>query len=341
MNNLVKKLSVFIFTGLILTYLIIELSIKYYPEKFLGNSGEYSMWMYQSNKIKSTKNQHLNLIIGDSRGMSDINPIFLSVNYTNFSIGGATFFEGYKTIKRIIEGKNKIDTLILCYGQFHYELNDVFQNRTLPFNFINNKELIELQKAEKITNFRIDYKNSGRNSYKTQIKRFLILNKSPVVYQSTYMDNLRNNNIGLGITKMIESLNKNNGHTLFGQSDSASSVSQEAHEKDFIPNKLLEYYLDSIFLLAKQHGITVYIATPPISSLTYKSCNPKYLNSFDSYLSVISKKHNCTIINYSTVFKNTRFGDPSHLNKLGCVEFSKTIKRFISSKSNQNHQGSN
>jgi hypothetical protein len=299
------------------------------------------MWMFQSKKIKTINNQHINLIIGDSRGMSDINPKLLSVNYTNLSIGGATFFEGYHTLKRIIEGKNAIDTLILCYGQFHYELGDVFQDRTLPFNFINNKELSELQQAEETTNFRIDHKGFTKNSYKNQIKRFLLLNKNPIAYQPTYIDNLKGNKITSGVTKMIESLNINNGHTLFGQSDSASFISQEAYEKDFIPNKLLEYYLDSIFHLAKQSGIKVYIVTPPISVLTYKSCNPKYLNSFDSYLFVLSKKYNCSIINYTTVFENTRFGDPSHLNKFGSLEFSKKIKDLISSKPNHTHQGTN
>ena len=341
MNNLIKKISVFVFTGTLLTYLIIAASIKYFPEKFLGNSGEYIMWKFQFDKIKSTKNQHLNLILGDSRGMSDINPTYISNNFTNYSIGGATFFEGYHTLKRIIEGNNKIDTVILCYGQFHYELSDVFQDRTLPFNFINNNELTELEKAEELTNFRIDCKNPRKISVKTQIKRFMKLNKIPIAYQTTFMDNLKNNVSGLGISKMYESLNKYKGHTLFGQADSASTVSAEAIEKDFIPNKLIELYMDSIFFVAREQGITILLATPPISKLTFDNCNQKYLNNFDSHLSLISRKYNCSIINYTTVFENTYFGDPSHLNKLGCIKFSNEIKQFMSSKSNQTHQGSN
>jgi hypothetical protein len=332
MNKLIKKTCVFILIGFLLSYLIIGASIKFYPEKFLGNLGEYSMWKFQSNKICSTKSQHLNLIIGDSRGMSDINPIYLSHNYRNFSVGGATFFEGFQTLKRMLEGKNKIDTVILCYGQFHYELSDVFHERTLPFGFINNDDLLLLNKIEKETNCRINYKGPGRQTLGILLKRFLLLNRNPIVYQSTFIDNLQNNYYSQGIAKMIQSLRLNRGHTLFGQADSASNVSQEALEVEFIPNKVLEYYLDSIFTIGRHHGIKILLATPPLSSLTYTTILKKqrkgYLDSYDSYLLSLSQKYKCKIVNYTTIFDNYLFGDPSHLNELGCKKYTENIRKI-------------
>lgn len=290
------------------------------------------MWEYQSKKMFQTKNQGINLIIGDSRGMSGINPETLSEKYINLSIGGATFFEGLHTLKRVILGNNKIDTLILCYGQFHYELSDVLNERTIPFNFVNYKELSELNKIENKTNQCIDSRHTGRPTSKMLLTRFLLLSRNPFVYQNTFIDNLKNNYVSSGIVNMIESLKQNKGHVLFGQEDSASLPAKEANYINFYQNKVLEYYLDSIFYIANKEGIKVFIISPPISQLTYNMGEKKYFADYDNYLKSINKKHpQCNIVNYTTIYKNNLFGDPSHLNKSGCILFTKYVKLKVSS----------
>lgn len=331
MNYFLKRTTLFLLSGILLTFMIISIAIKYFPEKFLGNQGEYLMWKYQQKKITTIKQRHFNLIIGDSRGMSDINPKLLSSNYMNLSIGGATFFEGLHTLKRVILGQNKIDTLILCYGQNHFEKSDVFNERTIPFNFINGYELNELNRIEKEVNYCISEKRIGKPSFLKLIKRHLLHIRNPFVYRSTFMDNLKNNNTSSGILSMIESLKKNNGHTLFGCADSASMQSIEADQEEFLPNPVLECYLKSIFLRANEKGMKIFIITPPISKITFENCNNNYFKDFDIYLKVLSNKYKCIIVNYTTVYNNKYFGDPSHLNKSGCVKFSKYIKQKFSS----------
>ena len=329
MNQFLKKIFLFLISGLILTCLVISISIYYFPEKFLGNSGEYYMWAFQSNKINNTKNKHLNLIIGDSRAMSGINPIIISSKYINMSIGGATFFEGFQTLKRLILNKNKIDTLIICYSQYHYELSDVFEERTLPFKFINNGELNGLISVEKQTNSKINDKSIGEPSVMLNVNRKLLFYRSPIVYWNTYLDNLMWNTVTPEIQKMIQSLSVNKGHTFFGQSDSATAPAIEASMDNFIPNPVLAKYLDSIVFIAKKQRVKILITTPPISQLTYNSCNVDYIKDFDMYLKSLNNKYHFTILNYTTAYPNSYFGDPSHLNKKGCDKFSRELRSIV------------
>lgn len=144
MERLLKNIIIYFIVTILVSTAILWISILVYPEKFLGDAVEYAMWDFQKKQIHKKYDGNINAILGDSRGMASLNPSLMTKNFFNFSLGGATFFEGYKTLQKLTE-TNKVDTIILCYGIFHFENSDVFRERTIPFHFIKKEDIAEVK----------------------------------------------------------------------------------------------------------------------------------------------------------------------------------------------------
>jgi hypothetical protein len=275
-----------------------------------------------------------NLIIGDSRALSGIDPTKLSNHYYNISIAGSTFFEGYYQLKKILKFK-QIDTIVLCYGQTHFEHSDYLETLMKSCRNIYSKEIIShLSNAEFATNSVYTNKNKNISTW-IQIRRLLIYycllnrNKKTIDIIRTFLNKQKPND---------ESISSK-GHIILGQDKCAYQPNQEFLESEFKMHPIIEIYLNKINQLCMQKKIKVFFISPPISKLSYK--NDNYYKQFDKKIKEIKKKSYIIFLNSTLVYDNNFFGDPSHLNKIGCDKFTNELLEFTSSKSNQIHQGSN
>lgn len=330
MYKLILKISLLGLLVISLGYTILAISIKYYPDIIFGDRSEYAMWSFQKEAMSCKYNVKLNAIIGDSRGMASLNPLYLANSYRNFSMGGCTFFEGYITLKRLLKN-NKLDTLILCYGPSHFEKSNCLEERTLAYNFINLEDLNQLQNVEKQFNQVLDDNDFGTLTFQRQLIRFGKIKQFPLMWRETFINALSFNK-SINISDRIEEMKLNKGHTLFGREISADGLSVEAERKDFYYNKVVLSYLDSINTLVLENNLRSFLIIPPFNTSTFRAVNKtNYFNSFSKTIELIKKKYpKMTIIYDSPFLANNMFGDPAHLNASGAKIFSTNIKGIIS-----------
>jgi hypothetical protein len=324
LQRVLRKLT----TTFLSVYLIIWISIQIYPDYFLGDYYEYTMWDNQIKNIKLSNKQKLNVIVGDSRAMSGLRPKMLSGNFYNFSFGGATFFEGYLSLKEITKNNN-IDTLLLCYGPYHFERANVLSERTCKFGLVKFTDLINLYNLEIKFNKCAEYKELNKNHLHSLMKRILYLYHVPFLFRSEYIYNLFREIDKSVKSNILLTMNKEKGYMHFGLSDSTKIESAEAKESIFIPNKIIISYLDSILILSNKHNIKVFFTSPPTSFITYNKGKKKYYQTFDDYLGNLQIQHGLNIINKTMVYPNNLYGDQDHLNMNGSDSFTRFINSIL------------
>jgi hypothetical protein len=325
------NISKYIALTIIIVTIIIGLCIKILPNRFLGNQIEYIMWKYQkesiSNIIKSD-NDHINIILGDSRGMASIKPNLLFGNFQNLSVGGGTFFEGCIALKKILKYK-KVDTLILCYSSGHFEQSDVLMERTIPYNYIDKEDLKELIEIENRNNLIIDLKNGSTPSLLHNLDRYLIYDHFPLYFRSIFMDNLQNNYLPDGGKLIINNLSSSKGYSLFGKADSTNDFSEESYQTKFKLNLVIQYYFYQIDSLIRKNNIVCYFVTPPICEISYEKNKTKYFEEYVNHLQQLKNKSSIHIKDSIIIYNHKLFGDASHLNAKGATIFTAYIAKLI------------
>ena len=333
MKTFIRKSLTYIVILLLLTGGIISVLLKLYPEVFLSSRVEYVMWNKQLERIYRTKHkQHLNAIIGDSRAMAAINPKDLSPNYQNFSLGGTSFYEGYITLRTLLE-TNKIDTLIVCSAQVHFEKNggNLLQ-RTMVFQYSQQKDIEELAKIEKQFNANIETKENQDDQPFSTVDRLLHYYHEPFTFRGTMIGQFQKNWIPSPIEAQVKKeLDQNLGQAFYGRNTSMFGVAEEARELNFKPNPVIDHYLDAMMELVKKHHIACYIITPPMSKNTYKFAKKAYFRAYLGHLLHLQSRYpNVHIDTNLHVFGPFHFGDASHVNVLGGRKFVKEAYRIIS-----------
>ena len=267
-----------------------------------------------------------NLIIGDSRSLAGIDPIQISQNYLSISLPGSTFVEGYAMLNRVLQ-ESQVDTVILCYGQSHFERSDYFESLIKSCRIIYNfKTLLELNKLEEKTNSNYTLKNGTLKLY-DKIRRFLIY--FCIIERETSFGKVVYNTIHQN--KIKSKLLKQKGHILLGQNDSTAIANEESKEIDFLTHPIIETYFYKIDQLCKQKKIVVFFISPPVSKISYNS-NLNYYIGYKSKIQEFKNNSNVIFLNSVDVYDNKCFGDNSHLNKYGCDKFTNDIKLFITCK---------
>ncbi|MGI4751214.1 MAG: hypothetical protein ACRYFB_11305 [Janthinobacterium lividum] len=328
MSIFLKQVIKYIFIIFSFGYAIIYVSILVKPGKMLGDATEYEIWKLKSKLTDNYYSKPQNIIIGDSRGMAALNPTIIKHNTINLSLGGATTFEGFSTIKKFLS-QNRIDTLILCYGIFHYTESDVFENRTLLYQFNPIVDINNLEKVEKKYNITIDNK---KPSYFLYLNRRSIYYNLPTNLRPTFLENLKQNNYHKYI---IDILRENLGFCNFGKASTATGKDREVEiateKKKFIINPILASYLDSIYDTSTRNHIKIAFVIPPINYSSYKTL--KTTDYWKAYIkfreSLNSKYPEMEFYNKYTYLPDSYFGDPSHFNIKGSIFFSNYIKKEL------------
>lgn len=328
MTGLIKGIIIYFVYIFLLANIAIFLTIKFYPEKALGNATEYEMWQFQKKAIDNYDNQTKNVIIGDSRSMACLNPKILGHNFVNLSLGGTSSFEGFCTLKKFLE-KSKIDTLIVCYGAYHFSGGEVFNERTLPFQFTSMDNVRNLERVEEKYGVTVEGRRPGtlRNVYRT-----LLYYHAPSVFRSSFIENITQNNFN---SHIINSMKENSGHCLFGRADSSAEASEEIaligltiKEKILKINPVIISYLDSMYVLSMKHNIKLIFVNPPINYSSYEKLKSIHFeDQYDDLLDDLKRRFpRMQVYNNYFSLPDSYFGDANHLNLKGSDFFSVYVR---------------
>ena len=327
MKSFLRKATTFILLLTLISGAGISALLKLYPEVFLSSRVEYLMWNKQVERIKNTKNQHINAILGDSRAMAAINPLELSKNYANFSLGGSSFFEGYVTLKTLLK-TNRIDTLILCYSPVHYEqTSGNLLNRTVVFNLLERTDIQELNANEALFNASIEHKKLSSEGSLSQAERYLRWMRFPFAYRSTMLSNYQlNAKVSKFEKEVKQELDQYRGHVFFGRGIWAFGAAEEAREDSFVASPVINHYFNEMAKLIINNQITCYLVSPPMSETTFKYSKPHYISAYKNHIKSIKSRYPQLHVDTSMlVLSQTHFGDVSHVNLLGCKRFRKVL----------------
>ena len=322
-----RKATTFILLLTLISGAGISALLKLYPEVFLSSRVEYFMWNKQVERIKNTQNQHINAILGDSRAMAAINPLELSKNYANFSLGGSSFFEGYVTLKTLLK-TNRIDTLILCYSPVHYEqTSGNLLNRTVVFNLLERTDIQELNANEALFNASIEHKKLPNEGTFTHAERYLRWMHFPFAYRSTMLSNYQlNANVSKFEKEVKKELDQYRGHVFFGRGIWAFGAAEEAREDSFVASPVINHYFNEMAKIIINNQITCYLVSPPMSETTYKYSKAHYISAYKNHIKSIKSRYPQLHVDTSMlVLSQTHFGDVSHVNFLGSKRFRKVL----------------
>lgn len=327
MKFFLRKATTFILLLTLIKGAGISALLKLYPEVFLSSRVEYLMWNKQVERIKNTKNKHINAILGDSRAMAAINPLELSKNYANFSLGGSSFFEGYVTLKTLLK-TNRIDTLVLCYSPVHYEqTSGNLLNRTVVFNLLERTDIQELNANEELFNASIEHKKLPNEGSLAHAERYLRWMHFPFAYRSTMLSNYQlNAKVSRFEKEVKKELDQYRGHVFFGRGIWAFGAAEEAREDSFVASPVINHYFNEMAKLIINNQITCYLVSPPMSETTYKYSKPHYISAYKNHIKYIKSHYPQIHVDTSMlVLSQTHFGDVSHVNVLGCKRFRKVL----------------
>lgn len=334
MNSFIIKVLKYLLVTISLWGLIIYAFLAAKPEYFSGSSSlDYSICTYQYDQINK-KTAYTNIIIGDSRGNASIDPKQLGEKWLNLSIPGSDFFEGYLTLNRHLLN-NKVDTLLMVYGiNYMAENSPYFTRRTIPFQFLNNNELNELEQVERKYNY-LFHGDATYGSYALrmgQFERKLKYLHFPFYYRETFLDGLYSfmrSPVYLKSQKkkIIARLSNDLGHMNFGEADSNNTDNING-ESIFNPKPISQYYLDRLMQLASQKRITVFLVPAPMNQSSFASYSgSKFEASVNEYFKSLQTKYpNLFLLKTPASLPNTMFGDPYHVNKKGTVVFTQAAR---------------
>jgi hypothetical protein len=291
----------------------------------LGDSTEYALWKYKKELIDSSYQKSKNVIIGDSRSMTGFNPNLIGHNFINLALSGTTPFEGYSTLKYFYS-KNKIDTLIVSYGIFHFLESDILEKWTIPYNLPTPEDLNQLENLEKHYGVSIDNQKPGNGLY---LKRKATYNHNPLILRETFIENLKQNNYNESV---INELKETAGYTNQVNLDSCDKLNIESEiekkVKKFNPNPVIVSFLDSIYNISTKNKTVVVFLIPPINFASYKYLQEKlFWHQYQTFKRQLRLKYPKMLVdNQYEYLANTYFNDSGHLNQRGVVFMSTYIK---------------
>jgi len=287
------------------------------------------MWVSKDEIMHNPKN-YTTFIIGDSRALSAFLPEKIADNCYNLALGGGTPIEGYYSLKKLVSSK-KVKKIIVSYASFHLESTDTFFERTVKFKFLNIPDLKEIFSLSFSTNQKfwdetsLHYQGMGDKA-SAIIKAGLTYANFPFYYKPE-LSNLSPINRYKTNVEVYKEITASKGHFNFGTAEFSDGLSKEADRPEFVLNKVCASYLEKTFQLAHENNIQVLYKTAPCNTTSFNRLQKKYLSEYNNYFRELKQKFPNVLFDETLFpYNDSLFGDPSHLNKRGCIAFSDEFK---------------
>ena len=298
-KNWVNIFFIFILSCVVLLYTFI----------FCGRM-VYEYWEYANNPAHNyliTSNTNYDLVVlGDSKTKAAFLPGMLKGKKSvNFAIGGSTAFGNYLTFKTYLKHNPPPKKILISLFAGHLEEADCFWGRGVKFGTIPYCEYKKLAKSFNETPNKENIKQS-----------FWGYKLNPKTYVPSFKETFKGKFKRYGENiKALNYLIENHGHMFFGRQNEATGL--EIDKKDFVPSKTLTYYLEKIITLALQNNIEIYYYHTPFNEATYDALTNNWKKSYHEFFDKFKRKYPSVkfINDFPERYKNTMFGDNSHLYK--------------------------
>jgi hypothetical protein len=275
--------------------------------------------------------------MGDSRGNAGVNPKILGEKWINLSIPGSDLFEGYLTLKKYLLN-NKVDTVVMVYGLYYLaEVSPYFNRRTVPYQFVSDSELKDLEQIERKCNyiFHGGVQKSRRALQVEQYNRRLKYWHFPSYYRETFLDGLNSfctTHAEVAVQKegIIKQLHDYRGYMNFGEADSNNTDGVNGAYAFTLP-PISKYYFDEIMKLVTKNKIAAYLEFAPINQTSFLSYNKSaFQSSVEKSMKALGSQYpNLHIVPGPVNLSNTLFGDAYHVNKKGTAFFSELTRNSL------------
>tara|TARA_B100000989_G_scaffold124353_1_gene92021 strand:+ start:10021 stop:10992 length:972 start_codon:yes stop_codon:yes gene_type:complete len=288
--------------------------IKILPKEYIMSSNlEFVKQLDTHNKMIDVSKSEINLVIGDSR--AEFGLIDPKSSFMNLSLGGSTPFDGYLTVKKVLNQGTKIDSVIISYGPLLVHTQLTYFSRTKYYDLFNDefskKEIEILEKIEDPV-----YKDSHgfihssipENLYPIY---FSILDFTTAITGLPYsaMNKIIN------LTKPLEDKINKNPYCI------SPEIARSGSYKNSLANSI---YLKKLKKLLDENQIKYFFVYTP---LIKTSKLPQLISYWDYYY---DKTKILNPINTRTPFLNhDLFRDCAHLNFKGAKIFSDKIFKIL------------
>ena len=283
---------------------------------------EYAFFRQQKDYVTENADYNQTVIIGDSRTMAGFVPEELSDGCYNLALGGTTPIEGYYTLKEYLEYHPAPEYVVVAYAPMHYMDVDALWTRNIYFHVMNPEDTKELfaiaATCESNENILIEdypleylmYQFYMPNKYCTALKNsgFVFRHEANV--------------------EKYELMETTRGQNYFGLADGSADVNGEAKKADFIASDVVTLYMQKLFDLCKEQGITVVVEQLPMNETSRNILTDDFKLHYRQYMSELAAA-NPEVQMYGDfyMYPNDFFGDADHLNPLGAAEYCLYMKQ--------------
>lgn len=275
----------------------------------------------------------LKVILGDSR--SDCCVSASEIGFINLSYQGASPVEGYYLLRRMIERKLHVDSLILSYGPFHIFTQDTFHSQTRYFGLIDDEYVDEVldQAAELNDTEYLEYHwqalevLDAKAPWLPDWLKFRLVNVASIhrtlaaVWRqasSRILDPEDRNSIRAHMEFKLHNAappNRINGDDASPESLKPNAVSP-----------INEIYLSKLVALAKHHGVDVHYLVMPFN----RDVQHPDKSYYERYYTTLEEAGLHACYDRAHWWPNQLFADTHHLNVEGTTMLSVELRKPLS-----------
>ena len=261
------------------------------------------------------------LILGDSRAMAAIAPKEMGDNVYNLSCGGVTAIEMYYTLEQYILNNGVPKEVYIMFSPFHYSYMDNYKTRTLYFRYLDIKDAFALK------NLGESFEAESLN----EADRWDIIGMY-LGLPSEYLPALTNSRFFNRYSANKESFNnlvEERGHGLFGKSEGCDELNYETNYEEMKMDgeyRVLYLYFDKLLSLLEDNGVKTVVLQAPMNRASFDCLHESYVEEYSHFIEQMSLKHKGIMFEKDIFAMDNRyFGDASHLNKKGALEYTKSL----------------
>lgn len=285
---------------------------------------DYPNYKYVFKEAKAGKKDNKIIILGDSRMMTFVNPVYFihSDSAQNLSLPGGSPIEAYYVLKNYIESNRVPKLIIVGFDPGHYEGNQILK-QGIPFDVFSKIELNEIAfhlKNDSKSNKDIDDIYSYYYGYLPKYG-YRLLNS---FFIGNYNKNCRIENEivkNKGCKNYIQ--NQNDWWSELSEKEIMNQLLAKSH---FLKSKTCDYYFKRLLLMCKRNNIQVIVEQLP-EPIDHPIYDKEYWNSFLFYMNSFRNYGNVIIVTDIMKYPDSLFRDVMHANDKGSKKYSLELSK--------------
>ncbi len=266
------------------------------------------------------------IILGDSRAMAGLIPAAMGEDVTNLALGAGTQIENYHTVRRILACPQRGRRVVIAFLPIDISRPQMYWERTALFGFLNFQEMEEVRKVSVRLGDSLIYSSSFIFTIFDVIKNYSYHASFPPYYfpammNAGFIGRKARNEIG------IDAILQSRGHHYFGKANYSNSLAEDANQRVFSVEPIMEHYLEELLELLRDSKVNVYFVTPPLNPATFEAMSPNVVVGFRRYIADLSARFSNFHVLGEVIYREAadHFGDSEHLNSKGATAWASSV----------------